>query len=355
MTEIILKSDPSQILNYEIRQRLIAAKPKVLGVVSAFVTLDGVRTFSKALKTIKAKECRLIAGTSLHITHPQALKEAKKIGWRVRIGKSPKAPGIFHPKLIVGGESFDRNGVIQNICFVCIGSANLTGRGLTKNTECSLITTIDDCAQDAPMAFKLFWEESIPADRSALKNYSAEFAEKNRQRSTKELDNLGVSDEEIEQSKSIIHKKKPPQKSAVDNSFAKAAWTGLESFTGAWTFQVEFPRAAGEVVHRLVGRRKSRDGYVQVYCPSDNKTCRMKFSFYKDNSMFRLNIPNDIKGVDWARKNKEGIALVEAGPVGGAPVRLSLFCPGIEANEVIARSHALGSWGKTTSRLYGWY
>ena len=81
----------------------------------------------------------------------------------------------------------------------------------------------------------------------------------------------------------------------------------------------------------------------------------MKFSFYKDNSMFRLNIPNDIKGVDWARKNKEGIALVEAGPVGGAPVRLSLFCPGIEANEVIARSHALGSWGKTTSRLYGWY
>ena len=141
----------------------------------------------------------------------------------------------------------------------------------------------------------------------------------------------------------------------MDNSFAKAAWAGLESFTGAWTFQVEFPRAAGEVVHRLVGRRKSRDGNVQVYCPNDNKTCRMKFSFYKDNCMFRLNIPNDIEGVDWVRTNKEGIALIEAGPVGGAPLRLSLFRPGVEANEVMARSHALGSWGKTTSRLYGWY
>ena len=112
----------------------------------------------------------------------------------------------------MGGESFDKNDVINNICFVCIGSANLTGRGLTKNTECSLITTIDDCAQDAPMAFKLFWEESTPADRSTLKNYSAVFAEKNRRRSTKELDNLGVSDEEIEQSKSIIHKEEPTAK-----------------------------------------------------------------------------------------------------------------------------------------------
>ena len=138
MTEIILKSDSSQILNSEIRQQLIAAKPKVLGVVSAFVTLDGVRTFSKALKTIKTKECRLIAGTSFYITHPQALIEAKQIGWKVKIGKSPKAPGIFHPKLIVGGESFDKSDLIKNISFMCIGSANLTGRGLTKNTECSL-------------------------------------------------------------------------------------------------------------------------------------------------------------------------------------------------------------------------
>ncbi len=81
----------------------------------------------------------------------------------------------------------------------------------------------------------------------------------------------------------------------------------------------------------------------------------MKFNFYKDNCMFRLNIPNDIKGVDWVRKNKEGIALIEAGPVGGAPLRLSLLRPGVEANEIIARSHAFGSWGKTTSRLYGWY
>ena len=71
--------------------------------------------------------------------------------------------------------------------------------------------------------------------------------------------------------------------------------------------------------------------------------------------MFRLNIPNDINGVAWARENKKGIALIERGPAGGAPLRLSVLRPGAEADEVIARSHALGSWGKTSSRLYGWY
>ena len=98
MTEIILKSDSSQILNFEIRQQLIAAKPKVLGVVSAFVTLEGVRTFSKALKTIKAKECRLIAGTSLYITHPQALKEAKKYWLESKNREIPQGSRNFSPK-----------------------------------------------------------------------------------------------------------------------------------------------------------------------------------------------------------------------------------------------------------------
>ena len=355
MSETITISGPSQLLDERICLGLRKSKPKVIGVVSAFVTVDGVDIFVRAMRRLSVKECRLVAGTSHHITHPEALENAKRLGWKVRLGKLPESPGIFHPKLIVGGESFDNDDLIAKPCFMCIGSANLTGHGLKANTECNLIATGEDCAENASEAFKEFWSSAVDADKAALEDYAATFAERNRKRSLAELDALGVSVEGLIQIKRLMRQKRQPKMGAMRTQFAVAAWAGLESFTGEYTFQVEFPRAAGEVLRSLVGRRKSRDGYVKVYCHDDEETVRMKYSYYVDNSMFRLNIPNNTTGVSWARKNKEGIVLVERGPAGGAPLRLRLLQPSPEASEVIARSHALRTWGKTTKRLYGWY
>jgi hypothetical protein len=81
----------------------------------------------------------------------------------------------------------------------------------------------------------------------------------------------------------------------------------------------------------------------------------MHYGFYADNSMFRLNIPNDVPGVAWAREHKDGIAFVERGPQGGAPLRLRVLKPGAETNDTIGRSVALGTWGRTSTRAYGWY
>jgi hypothetical protein len=81
----------------------------------------------------------------------------------------------------------------------------------------------------------------------------------------------------------------------------------------------------------------------------------MQYKFYPDNSMFRLNVPNDVPGVAWAREHKDGIAIVEEGLPGGAPLRIRFLKPGADANEVIGRSAALGTWGRTTTRFYGWY
>jgi hypothetical protein len=81
----------------------------------------------------------------------------------------------------------------------------------------------------------------------------------------------------------------------------------------------------------------------------------MQYKFYPDNSMFRLNVPNDVPGVAWAREQKDGIAIVEEGLPGGAPLRIRFLKPGADANEVIGRSAALGTWGRTTTRFYGWY
>ena len=139
---------------------------------------------------------------------------------------------------------------------------------------------------------------------------------------------------------------------AVSQQFATAAWTGLQSFTGEYRFQIEFPRAAGEVIARLAGALKGGD--VDVVC-EDGSVRRMTYRFYMDNGMFRLNVPNDVLGVQWARANRDGVAMVSHGPEGGAPLRLAILQPGPEANEVIARSYVLNTWGRTSTRLYGWF
>ena len=79
---------------------------------------------------------------------------------------------------------------------------------------------------------------------------------------------------------------------AVD--FATAAWAGVQSFTGEFRFQLEFPRAAGIVISQLLQLNRAQDSKVNVYCPEDGSTRQMQYKFYGDNGMFRLNIPNDV-------------------------------------------------------------
>lgn len=69
--------------------------------------------------------------------------------------------------------------------------------------------------------------------------------------------------------------------------------------------------------------------------------------------MFRLNVPNDVPGVDVARVLRSGVALVERDQ--NVDLQLTLIPTGGTADEVMARSYALGTWGRTTTRLYGWY
>lgn len=150
-------------------------------------------------------------------------------------------------------------------------------------------------------------------------------------------------------------KQKPPSRPALKSEFAVAAWAGLQSFTGEYTFQIEFPRSSGEVISRLIRAQVQADGGVDVYCSDDETTRHIKYKFYQDNSMFRLNVPNDVPGVMWAREHKDGLAIVEQGLPGGAPLRIRLLKSGSEAKEIIGRSAALGTWGRTSTRVYGWF
>jgi HKD family nuclease len=352
--EIVLSGVGTTHFHDRLRQLFIRERPRVVGVAAAFVSTEGVQKLVEILRRCGSPDCRLIAGIDNAVTHPEALYAARDHGWKLRIGKRLK--GIFHPKLVVAGKNFSRNGTIQKLCCVYVGSSNLTTGGFSANVECGFIADASGSMVTAANAFSELWNAANPATDAALVNYAARFAEHSRRRAVSELADLGINDSQpVPRRPSDLRAQQPPSRPAIGSKFAVAAWAGLESFTGEYRFQVEFPRDAGQVISQLISTHGSADGLIDVYCSDDESTRPMKFKFYTDNSMFRLNVPNDVPGVDWARKHKDGLAVVEQGPPGGAQLRIRLLKPGADASEVIGRSAALGTWGRTSTRSYGWY
>lgn len=351
---LILSGVDGASFKESLRTSLRQTRPQVIGIAAAFVSSSGVEELSEILRSIGRPRCRLIAGIDKAITHPEALYAARELRWETRLGSAPQ--GIFHPKIFVAGNELSAEGVIRQLCCVYIGSSNLTAGGLRKNVECGLIAHDASCPAAASNVFARLWDISRPATEDELRNYAARFAEAARRRKASELDDLGISDSRIlPAAPADLLRERPPSRPAVPLGFAVAAWAGLQSFTGEYRFQLEFPKAAGRVISQLLQLNRAQNAQVEVYCPDDASTRRMQFKYYGDNGMFRLNIPNDVPGVAWARQHKDGIAVIEKGPHGGAPLRLQFLKPGADANEIVRRSVALGTWGRTPTRTYGWY
>lgn len=354
MNTIFLSGLGKHSLQDALRTTLKQTNPKVIGIASAFVSVTGVQELVKILGSCGKPKCLLIAGIDNSITHPESLYMARRFGWQVKLGVSPS--GIFHPKLIIAGMSLSRSSKIGGVRSVYVGSSNLTAGGLCKNLECGLIAEYDNCPESAAASFLQMWDIAEQATDDAIRNYSARFAECARARKVIELEHLGVSETQtIPSNPKGLRRRKPPAQPALGTDFAVAAWAGLQSFTGGFRFQLEFPKAAAAVIRRLIPRSRQKKAKVDVFCPDDGTTRSMQYGFYEDNGMFRLNIPNDAPGVGWARVHKDGIAFIERGPTGGAPLRLRIMEPSAEVTEIIGRSVALGTWGRTPTRIFGWF
>ena len=188
-----------------------------------------------------------------------------------------------------------------------------------------------------------------------LTAYELEFALRNRSRTPKDMAALGVVDSLPEQLDGKPRKGIPPPKrehKAISEEAASVAWAGLESITGQRTLQVEFPKEAGLVLQRIFSKVTKEDE-VDILC-ADGEFRTFKFRFYGNNRMFRLNIPNSTPLVDWARKNRDGIAYVEYNELNDY-FYAEILRPGDRVTNVVSRSLAFGTWGRTSKRLYGWY
>jgi hypothetical protein len=144
----------------------------------------------------------------------------------------------------------------------------------------------------------------------------------------------------------------PADRGAFRSNEANAVWVGLGTTTGGYRFQVEFPQRAAAVLRAML-ERTGQDEEVQVIC-EDGSVRAMRFAFY-ENQMFRLNIPNDLPGVDDARAAHSGVVMVELADDTRAPFALRIVHDQQEIAEIEQRSYVLGTWGRTPTRLYGWY
>ena len=328
-------------------------KPAALAVAVAYVSVPGFLFINGLVKKHRLKECRLVTDTGDAITHPMALKMALNDGWDVRVVDD--LPGTFHPKLYVGGSGFGKNSAINDANLVVAGSANLSNAALSRNGECSFVNIGIDGALTASTAWKECWHAGKLLSAKRLATYTTNFGVRNRQRRAEDLITLGVADAFVPTKNGSPPKGiSPPLRNqrAIPVTAATVAWAGLQSFTGDYNLQVEFPRDAGAVLSRILANT-AQGNSVGLQC-EDGQIRHFIFRYYGDNGMFRLNVPNSAPRAAWARTHKRGIAVVAADS-DASDIRFEIIPPGREMNGVIQHSLGLGTWGKTTTRLYGWY
>jgi HKD family nuclease len=327
--------------------------PAALGVAVAYISVSGFDYINGLVKKHKVRQFKLVADTRDAITHPMALANALEGGWDVRtVGD---LPGTFHPKLFVGGSRFVGGCAMEDASWVVAGSANLSAAALNRNGECSYVHIGSTLAQSANVAWQECWQAGKKLDGKRLAAYEKFFETRNRHRRPEDLVTLGIADQIISTKNGRPEKGKVPPPRAqrvIPATAATVAWAGLESFTGDYNLQVEFPRDAGAVLSRILGDETNGNS-ANLLC-DDGEERQFIFRYYHHNGMFRLNVPNSTPGATWARAHKQGIAVVEADEEDDG-IRFRIVALKRDMLPIIQRSLALGTWGKTSTRLYGWY
>ncbi|NIJ22858.1 hypothetical protein [Sphingomonas japonica] len=322
---------------------------RYISAAFAYSSIYGVYHLHDVVQQRNILGVSLISDIRDCITHPQALQFGLDKGWSVRVVNRPQ--GTFHPKILIGSLG-QQNGIPIDARAIIVGSGNLSKGGLLSNVECGLTLRKQTEFAAAPKIFSRLWGFGTDLTANMLADYAVRFRDRNANRSSIDLVALGVSDE----SKLVnvgVMRQSPAAQPSMKSSVAKAAWAGLQSFTGDYTFQLEFPRDAGDVLRRIV-TATGQTPKVTVKC-DDGIDRPMKYAYYPHNGMFRLNIPNDVPGIPAARINRNGIALIEGTGDANSPMHIRVSADQNFVRETAGKSFLLGTWGKTPTRLYGWY
>ena len=302
-SQIHILDGQSVDLENALKSGFIESRSRCLGLAIAYVSIYGAQFVRRLKKETRIEEVRLIADVRDAVSHPEAFRIALQDHWQVKIVN--KAGGIFHPKMYVAGERFKSDGSIHDPHWLMVGSNNLTRGGLVNNVECSLVTASSEVVKLAGPAFKNLWSNGKMLKPKRLDEYEEYFAKRNRSRTIEDIEVFGVPDIPLNRK---YAEKSPSGTAAISVKAASAAWVGLRSSTGGYRFQIEFPRKIGEVFKEII-RASGSAREILVLC-EDGQIHRMTYDYY-ENAMYRLNVPNDVPGVEDARNLHKGVGLIE--------------------------------------------
>lgn len=335
------------------RKQILRVKPPVVGMAVAYVSASGFNIVKKILDEGGVGEVRLVTDTKDGVTHPKALQSAVDSGWNVRVVDN--LAGTFHPKLYVGAAGFDDNTGVADLSLAIIGSPNLSHGGFLKNGECAFWSATPHGRNSVAKAWLDCWSIGAPVTTEKLQAYEKYFALRNRHRKPEDIVTLGIADSIPEKADGAPRRSVTPPRpeyKAISETAASVAWAGLQSFTGEYNLQVEFPKEAGLVLRRIFENLPQNE-HIDIHC-TDGEVRSFKYRYYDDNGMFRLNIPNSTPLVEWARENRQGIAYVEQNEEQDV-LYFKILPPDQSMLDIVDRSLAFGTWGRTPTRLYGWY
>lgn len=318
-----------------LRRQCSRADVAHLHAAVAYVSYPGIKSLKRACDDGALKSVSLLTDIRDFVTHPRALMEAKNWGWRLRVSRRPST---FHSKVLLFSSAQSLN-VKSAAKTLLVGSNNLSNAGFSKNHETGVML---DGLNDLNVGkfFSDIWDFGEKITRSELAEYEKRFRRVNKARSKATLEALGFDTEAV----------KNPQDAAISRELAEGVWCGLETFTGGYRLQPEFPRKVADIVRAILPKGSGQN--IDVLC-DDGEIRQMTFTFYQ-NFMWRLNVPNDVPGVDRVRAAHQGIALVEK-TAGSDTLRFSLVLDPKEIERIKGLSAAIGQIGKTPTRYYGWY
>lgn len=342
--EVFLSGTGETTTQAKLSQLLDETDAQALYFASAYVTQSGVNRIADLIEEHQIERCIAVFGLNGNITQPSAIDSALELGWTLRLIEGGSHQ--FHPKIaLVGGVEPKP---LSDVYGGYIGSSNITKGGLVDNIEAGLIVRNNETIESLSETAGDIWKLANPVEDVDIEAYAERYAENARERPTSsQPPGVGASPASETETE---EESEPPEKPAYQPDHARAGWAGLESFTGDYTFQVEFPGTAGEVINEMVGAEEE----IDVLC-SDEKVREMLYDFYEDNGMFRLNIPNEVPGVQQARREESGIAIVSECDESDATLELEIINEDDRVDEFVRRSKREGSWDKTPTRLYGWF
>lgn len=306
-----------------------------LRIAVAYATIEGVHLLQRILANRSGHlEVSLIVGLDGFVTQPQAIRTLQQLyKTECKFILTTEANSIFHAK----GFFFESSSGDYVGAFV--GSANLTGSGLGRNTELGILTRCHGAQAQQMKSVWDSWWSTIWAEASFLSEPEVQAYETNFGRRQREL----LHGDRVVTAQSLSDLATPV---AGDASSAKSLWLDAGSITGGAGNQLELMRP---VVSYFGDFSNVETRRIELQMEAQRWTNNV-VRYYPNSGMWRINIEAELVRSIGGLRDKT--VFFERQRPDAYQVRTLDYA---ETKAIRELSEEMGSVGETSTREYGWY